>query len=48
MTIARDYQRTEHDDFVLNVQDNIGNQEEAIPIVSGNTTIGWKIQPKYE
>ena len=49
MFIIRDFSRTEHDDFLLNVEDHIRDQKEAITIYNqwGNI-IGWKIQDMYE
>lgn len=48
--INRNYSRTEHDDYMLNVQPYIGEQEESMEIwCSGMSYIvGWKIQPQFE
>lgn len=48
MFINRDYNRTEHDDFVLNIQSRLTNENEAYPIYSNGQLIGWKIQSRFE
>lgn len=59
MYIQRTPDRTEHDDFVLNVQHHIGKYQEAMPVYKAKTDvgtqdknqpmlIGWKIQPMYD
>lgn len=54
MFIMRNNQRTEHDDFVLNVEDYIKNnstnyKKEAVEVRDENGILkGWKIQPKYD
>jgi hypothetical protein len=46
--INRDWNRTENDDFCLNVQSSLTSNSEAIPLYYNNEIIGWKIQLKYE
>jgi hypothetical protein len=56
--IPRDYRRTESDDFKLNVESQItNNDKEAVPqyalphgcyIQGREELIGWKIQFRYE
>lgn len=49
MFINRDFARTEHDDFVLNVQPYIGEYEGATKIYDNNgNLLGWKITDMYE
>lgn len=45
----RNYDRTEHDDFVLNVQPYLGQDDGAVPVYDADGKIvGWKIKPIYE
>lgn len=50
MIVHRDYDRTEHDDFVLNVEKHIGEHQEAMPIhhPEENYIVAWKIQGSRE
>ena len=45
--ISRDYIRSEHDDYALNVQPLEGKYNEALPIYENSKLIGWLIQPRY-
>ena len=51
MFINRDWNRTEHDDFQLNVLPRLGETTEALPIyhdINGNNTlVGWKIIVRF-
>ena len=46
----RNFERTESDDFKLNIAPLLDNLSEAVPIYKPNTSIvlGWKIQGRYE
>jgi len=46
--INRDYNRTEHDDFVLNVQPLLTDTTETVPVYHDGAVVGWKIQFRYE
>lgn len=47
--IPRDYSRTEHDDFVLNVQDRLDKYTGAIAVFdSSGLIVGWQIKSIYE
>lgn len=47
--INRTWSRTEHDDFVLNVQPQLGDYDEAMPAYGDNgQMLGWFIQRRYE
>lgn len=54
--IYRDFNRSEEDDFKLNVSPYLGNTLEAVPLYSltaepvsrQKILIGWKIQLRYE
>jgi hypothetical protein len=54
MFIQRDYNRTEHDDFLLNVSSRLNEFTEAVPQYVTATegeeliVVGWKIQRRYE
>lgn len=49
MFIPRNFDRTENDDFAINVQPRIGDDEGATPVYSDNgKVIGWKIAAMYE
>lgn len=53
MVIQRNWDRTEKDDYELNVKPLIGKNEESVPLYkymehSSNVIIAWKIQSKYE
>ena len=48
MIINRNWNRTEHDDFVLNVQPRISDSLEAMPLYVDGKIVGWKIQGGYE
>lgn len=47
MFIQRDYKRTEHDDFVLNVQYYINVGECAVPRYINGVICGWQITSMY-
>lgn len=45
----RNNERTEHDDFVLNVAPYMQEYEEATPRYNDEmVTVGWTVKPKYE
>lgn len=47
--VRRDFTRTEHDDYVLNVQPLEGKFNESLPVYSEDEKIvGWLIQSRYE
>lgn len=46
--VRRDFLRTEHDDYILNVQPLEGNDKESLPIYEEEKIIGWLIQSRYE
>lgn len=47
--IQRDYERSEHDDFALNVQHKLDNTHDAIPLYTyEGDLVGWYIQSRYE
>jgi len=47
--VNRDWTRSEHDDFALNVSRYMGKYDWATPIYNINgIVIGWKIKPAYE
>lgn len=46
--IHRDYSRTEHDDFVLNVQPLLSKTTETMPIYANGVVAAWKVQFRYE
>lgn len=48
MLIQRDFRRTEHDDFLLNVQDHLDDFTEAVPCFYEGEIIAWKIQYRFE
>jgi hypothetical protein len=55
MFINRNFNRTEHDDFVLNIKSYLGPSDGATPIWHQDETnngkpyvIGWVIKPLYE
>lgn len=48
MFIQRDYTRTEHDDFVLNVEPKLRDGKEVVPVYAGGELVGWRIQWMYE
>jgi len=49
MFIQRNYQRTEHDDYVLNVQKFTDKLHWAVPQYDANSRlVGWKIQSARE
>lgn len=46
--IQRIYSRTEHDDFVLNVQPKLNNYNECLDVRDSNGGLmGWKIIPRF-
>jgi hypothetical protein len=46
--IKREYNRSEEDDFKLNVQKLPHNYNEALPLYREGQLTGWKIQSRYE
>ena len=46
--IRRDFSKTEHDDYILNVKPLEGKYNESLPIYEEGKIIGWLIQSKYE
>lgn len=53
MIINRDFNRTEHDDYVLNVQKHLDHEpyKVATPLYDlkdKETIVAWKIHDKYE
>ncbi len=47
--IHRNYDRTEHDDFVLNVQPRMSSTDGAFPLQDENGNLfGWVIKPYCE
>ena len=48
MFINRSYNRTENDDFNLNVLPLLGNHSEAVPFYHDGYVIGWKIKVMYQ
>ena len=49
MLILRDFSRTEHDDFVLNVAHHLNEHTEAVPVYDKyGELVGWRIQQRYE
>ena len=49
MFIKRNFDRTEDDDWILNVQPRLNEFSESVPQydTSGNI-VGWKIQKKFD
>lgn len=44
----RNFQRTVHDDFVLNVQSYMQKGDGAFPVYNNNNEmIGWVVKPMY-
>ena len=51
MIVFRDFYRTEHDDFELNVRPKLGEDTNALPLnhpYAPGTIIAWEIRPRYE
>lgn len=48
MFINRDWNRTEHDDFILNIEPQLRDNKEAVPQFWENKIVGWIIQYRYE
>lgn len=49
MFINRNYSRTEEDDFKLNVEDQLRDTKEAVPIYNNEgDLVGWRVQWKYD
>ena len=46
--IYRNFNRTENDDFILNVQPKLGKYLCATPIIVDDTVLGWFITGMYE
>lgn len=48
MFIQRDFTRTMHDDFVLNVQPKLTDTTETVPVYHDGQVVGWNIKGRYE
>lgn len=48
MFINRSWNRTESDDFKLNVEPQLRDNKEAVPQYYEGKIVGWVIQYKYE
>lgn len=48
MFINRDWNRTEHDDFELNIKTRMSENSEAVPMYVGDKIVGWTIRTRYE
>lgn len=48
MIIYRDFNRTEQDDFHMNVENLLSNTVEAVVLYVDGNIVGWKIQLYYE
>lgn len=48
MFVHRNYDRTEHDDFVLNVEPKLDNISEAVPQYFDGNIVGWKIINRFD
>jgi hypothetical protein len=48
MFINRDWNRTEHDDFELNVNPKLNGNLTAVPWYVEGEMVGWKLIPSYE
>lgn len=57
MFVNRNWNRTEEDDFKLNVEPLLRDNKEAVPYLieviypptpTGTRVVGWKIQDQYE
>lgn len=48
MFINRAWNRTENDDFTLNIQPQLQNNKEAVPQYYEGKIVGWIIQNCYE
>lgn len=48
MIINRDWTRTEHDDFLLNVEPRMTETTETVPVYNDGQVVGWKMQGHYE
>lgn len=49
MIIHRSYNRSENDDFELNVSKNLNDKNEALPLYSDDgILVAWKIQKRYD
>ena len=46
--INRDYNRTEHDDYALNVEHKLDATHDAVPAYYDGAIVGWHIQARYE
>lgn len=46
--VNRDWSRTEHDDYVLNVEPRLSPYSEAAPVIVDGAVVAWKIQARYE
>ena len=48
MFISRDYNRTLHDDWVLNVQPRLSERSESVELYVDGEVVGWKVQVRFE
>ena len=48
MYINRDWSRSEHDDYTLNIQSRLSENNESVSVYYDDLIVGWKIQPKFE
>lgn len=48
MIIHRDYNRTKHDDFILNVEPRMRNTDGAFEITFEDVIVGWVIKSYTE
>ena len=49
MFVNRDWSRTEHDDYVLNIEPRLCETNESVEVYTDDgKVIGWKIQTRYE
>ena len=48
MIILRDFDRTEHDDWTLNVLPRLDETTESVKLYALGKVVGWKIQTRGE
>lgn len=48
LIIKRDLTRTEHDDYILNVDPYLHEYNESVPIMWKDKIVAWKIIQRYE
>ena len=46
--ITRDWDRTEHDDYALNVEPRLSERDEVLPVVYEGEVVAWEIGGAYE